>query len=225
MRFYGYLFIILGSEAHKRKNMKRIKISYIRVSSLEQNTDRQRVNDKEFDLVIEDKCSGAISFFDREGGKEIKKYVDEGLVESLSVWQIDRLGRDLRDIMNTIHYFNEKGICIHFVAQGLSTLDGEGKENAISKMIISILGIVGEMGRKQIRENQLEGIRIAKLKGVYKGRKAGSKEDTLSFLSKEKNKKAIEYLKKGYKGVEISKLTGIHINTITKLKKHINTVA
>lgn len=225
MRYYGFLFIILGFEAHKLKNMKRIKVSYIRVSSLDQNTERQRVNDKDFDLVIEDKCSGAISFFDREGGKEIKKYVDEGLIESLSVWQIDRLGRDLRDIMNTIHYFNEKGICIHFVAQGLSTLDGEGKENAISKMIISILGIVGEMGRKQIRENQLEGIRIAKLKGVYKGRKTGSKEDTLSFLSKEKNKKAIEYLKKGYKGVEVSKLTGIHINTITKLKKHLHTIS
>ena len=92
------------------------------------------------------------------------------MLQSLSVWQIDRLGRDLRDIMNTIHYFNEKGVCIHFVAQGLSTLDNEGKENAISKLIISILGIVGDMGRKQIRENQMEGIRIAKLNVTYTGR-------------------------------------------------------
>jgi DNA invertase Pin-like site-specific DNA recombinase len=203
--------------------MNKIKVSYIRVSSLDQNTSRQRVNDEDFDIVIEDKCSGAIAFFEREGGKEIKKYLDEGMIQSLSVWQIDRLGRDLRDIMNTIHYFNEKGVCIHFVAQGLSTLDNEGKENAISKLIISILGIVGDMGRKQIRENQMEGIRIAKLKGTYTGRRIGSKEDVLSFLSKEKNKKAIDYLKKGYKGVEVSKLTGVHINTITKIKKYLNT--
>ncbi len=203
--------------------MNKIKVSYIRVSSLDQNTSRQRVNDKDYDLVIEDKCSGSIAFFEREGGKEIKKYIDEGMLQSLSVWQIDRLGRDLRDIMNTIHYFNEKGICIHFVAQGLSTLDNEGKENSISKLIISILGIVGEMERNQIKERQLEGIRIAKLKGAYNGRKIGSKEDVLSFLSKEKNKKAVDYLKKGYKGVEVSKLTGVHINTITKIKKHLHT--
>ena len=203
--------------------MKRIKVRYARISSLEQNTSRQRVDDEEFDLVIEDKCSGAIAFFEREGGKEIKKYVDEGILQSLSVWQIDRLGRDLRDIMNTIHYFNQKGIAIHFVAQGLTTLDSEGKENAITKMIISILGIVGEMERNQIKERQLEGIKLAKLKGVYQGRKKGTREDTLSFLSKEKNKKALEYLKKGYKGVDVSKLTGIHINTITKIKKHLHT--
>jgi hypothetical protein len=42
----------------------------------------------------------------------------------------------------------------------------------------------------------------------------------LTFLSKEKNKKALDYLKKGYKAVEISKITGIHINTITKIKKY-----
>ena len=202
--------------------MNKIKVSYVRVSSLDQNTSRQRVNDKDYDLVIEDKCSGSISFFEREGGKEIKKYIDESMLQSLSVWQIDRLGRDLRDIMNTIHYFNEKGICIHFVAQGLSTLDNEGKENAISKLIISILGIVGEMERNQIKERQLEGIRIAKLKGDYNGRKIGSKEDVLSFLNKDKNKKAVEYIKKGFKSTEVSKLTGLHINTLTKIKSILN---
>ena len=199
------------------------KILYVRCSTLEQRTDRQRVNESEFDLVVEDKCSGAISFFERTGGIEIKKLVDNNLIDSLSVWQIDRLGRDLRDIMNTIHYFNQKGITIYFVSQGLRTLDENGKENAISKMIISILGIVGEMERNQIKERQLEGIRIAKLKGnVYQGRKLGSKEDLLSFLNKDKNKKAVEYIKKGFKNTEVSKLTGLHINTLTKIKSILN---
>jgi DNA invertase Pin-like site-specific DNA recombinase len=202
--------------------MKKIKVLYVRVSTLDQKTDRQRVTENDFDLVIEDKCSGAISFFDREGGKQIKKLIDEGILQTLSVWQIDRLGRDLRDIMNTIHYFNQKDVCINFISQGLTTLDPNGKENPISKMIISILGIVGEMERNQIKERQIEGIRIAKLKGIYTGRKKGSNEDVLSFLSKEKNKKAVDYLKKGFKCVEVSKLTGLHINTITKIKRHIN---
>jgi DNA invertase Pin-like site-specific DNA recombinase len=195
-----------------------MNILYTRVSTLEQKTDRQRVTEKDFDLVIEDKCSGAIPFFERTGGIEIKKLVDNGILKSLSVWQIDRLGRDLRDIMNTIHYFNERNIVIYFVSQGLRTLDENGNENPISKMIISILGIVGEMERKQSKERQLEGIRIAKLKNMYKGRQQGTKEDVLTFLEKDKNKKAIEYMKKGYKNTEISKITGLHINTLTKVK-------
>ncbi len=195
-----------------------MNILYTRVSTLEQKTDRQRVTEKDFDLVIEDKCSGTIPFFERNGGIEIKKLAENGVLKNLSVWQIDRLGRDLRDIMNTIHYFNEKNIVIVFVSQGLRTLDENGVENPISKLIISILGIVGEMERCQIKERQLEGIRIAKLKGSYRGRKLGTKEDIIKFVNKEKNKKAIDYMKKGYKNTEISKITGLHINTLTKIK-------
>ena len=197
-----------------------MKALYVRCSTIDQKTDRQRVSENDYDLVIEDKCSGAIPFFEREGGKEILKYVNAGVLTSLSVWQIDRLGRNLRDIINTIHFFNEKQISINFVSQGLTTLGPDKKENPISKMMISILGIVSEMERTQSKERQIEGIKIAKLKGVYKGRQEGSKEDILTFLSKEKNKKALDYLKKGYKAVEISKITGIHINTITKIKKY-----
>lgn len=197
-----------------------MKVLYVRCSTIDQKTDRQRVSEKDYDIVIEDKCSGAVPFFDREGGKEILKYVNAGVLTSLSVWQIDRLGRNLRDIINTIHFFNEKQITINFVSQGLTTLGPDKKENPISKMMISILGIVSEMERTQSKERQIEGIKIAKLKGVYKGRQEGSKEDILTFLSKEKNKKALDYLKKGYKAIEISKILDIHINTITKVKKY-----
>ena len=57
------------------------------------------------------------------------------------------------------------------------------------------------------------------MKGTYTGRKKGSNEDVLKFLSKEKNKKALDYLKKGYKINEVSKITGLHSNTISKIKK------
>ena len=196
-----------------------MKVYYVRVSSIEQRTDRQRINEKEFDLVVEDKCSGSIPFFEREGGKKIKQFLDKKIITSLSVWTIDRLGRDLLDILNTIQYLSERGIRIHFIQQGLISLDDEGKENPISKMIISILGIVAEMERKQIKERQKEGIELAKLRGVYKGRVQGSKEDIRTFLSKPKIAKTIEYLKKGYRASEISRIIGIHVNTITKVKK------
>jgi DNA invertase Pin-like site-specific DNA recombinase len=195
-------------------------ILYVRVSSLDgQKTDRQRVEEHNYDLVIEDRCSGAIPFFDRPGGSRIKALIEEGVRIGLAVWQIDRLGRNLRDIINTIHYFNERNLPIHFVAQGLRTLDENGKENPISKMMISILGVVGEMEREQLRERQREGIQIAKLKGAYKGRVVGSTEDVVAFLSKDKNKKAVEYLKSGYKLTDIAELTGLHINTVSKIKR------
>ncbi len=199
-----------------------MKVFYVRVSSLEQKTDRQRVSEKEYDLVIEDKCSGSVPFFEREGGKKIKQLFDKGILTSLSVWTIDRLGRDLLDVLNTIQFLSEQGIRIHFIQQGLISLDEDGKENPISKMIISILGIVAEMERKQIKERQREGIELAKLRGVYKGRTNGSKEDIRAFLNKPKVVKTIEYLKKGYKASEISRIVGIHVNTITKVKKIMN---
>ena len=196
-----------------------MKILYARVSTSEQRTDRQRVNDKDFNLVIEDKCSGAIPFFERTGGKEILNYVEKGILAQLSVWTIDRLGRNLRDIINTIHFFSERKIPIIFLNQGLRTIDENGKENPIGNLMISILATVSEMERSQIRERQLEGVRIAKARGVYKGRMEGTCEDVFAFLSKPQNKKALEYLKKGYKMNEAAKLSGVHINTMTKIKK------
>jgi DNA invertase Pin-like site-specific DNA recombinase len=199
-----------------------MKVYYVRVSTVDQKTDRQRINEKEFDLVVEDKCSGSIPFFERDGGKKIKQLIDKKIITSLSVWTIDRLGRDLLNVLHTIQFLSEKGIRIHFIQQGLISLDDEGKENPISKMIISILGIIAEMERKQIKERQREGIELAKIRGVYKGRSHGSKEDIRNFLSKPKVVKTIEYLKKGYKASEISRIVDIHVNTITKVKKMVD---
>jgi DNA invertase Pin-like site-specific DNA recombinase len=197
-----------------------MNILYTRVSSIDQKTDRQRVNELDFKIIVEDKCSGSIPFFEREGGKEILRYIEKGvLVSCLSIWTIDRLGRNLRDILNTIHFFTEKKIPIVFLSQGLRTIDEDNKENSITKLMISILGTVGEMEKSQIRERQLEGIRIAKFRGIYKGRQEGTVEDVHTFLNKPKNKKALEYIKKGYKLTEAARLANVHINTMTKIKK------
>lgn len=195
-----------------------MKVLYTRVSSIDQNLDRQKVNEN-FDKIIEDKCSGAIPFFDRPGGKEVLKYIDHNLLKNLFVWEIDRLGRNLRDILNTIHFFSERGITIHFINQGLRTLDEDCKENSITKLIVSILATIGEMARTQSKEMQKDGIALAKLKGLYKGRKNGTKETTLDFLLKPQHRQVLEYLKKGYRSKEAAKLCGVHPNTVTKIKK------
>ena len=201
-----------------------MNILYTRISTIEQKNDRQVQNAKDCDLVIEDKCSGATPFFEREGGKRIEKMISKNQVTKISVHQIDRLGRNLLDILNTIAFFNSKGICIHFIQQGIKTLNEDGTENPISKMIISILGVVAEMERNLIKERQAEGVAIAKANGVYKGRVKGSTLSTLDFLNKPKVKKAIDYFSNGMKAVEVNKLTGLHPNTITKIKKILKTI-
>ena len=202
-----------------------MKVLYVRVSSVfGQNTDRQKINEKEFDLVVEDKCSGSIPFFNREGGKKILTLIEKGMVDSISCHSIDRCGRDLLDILSVIKFMNEKLIPMIFIQQGLITIDNEGKENAISKMMISILGTIAELNRKQIKEAQMEGIALAKLRNIYKGRKKGAKADIQKWIQKPKIAKTIEYLKKGYKANEISKIVGVHVNTITKVKRVILTL-
>lgn len=201
-----------------------MRVHYQRVSSVLQSTDRQRIDESQFDLLLEDKCSGTIPFFDRPSGSKIKELCDEGVLTQVSVLQIDRLGRNMLDILNTIHYFSKKGVSIHFISQGLRTLEDDGTENPISKMMISILGVVSEMEKNMISERRNEGIKLAKLKGVYKGRKSDTKEDTLKFLNKPKNQKVVDYLKKGYRGSEISKIVGVNPNTISKVKKVLQSV-
>ncbi|MFD3293435.1 recombinase family protein [Aquirufa sp. KTFRIE-69F] len=202
-----------------------ISILYVRCSTIEQNSDRQRVNENDFDKVIEDRCSGTISMFSRTGGIELKKLIDLKLVSSISIWQIDRCGRDLHDILSFIKYTTERKIPVKFINQGLCTIHDNGDENPISKMVISILGVVAEMERKLTLERQKEGVAIAKLKGnVYLGRKPNTKEDPLKFLSKPKNKRALELLKKNYRGSEVAKITGLNINTVTKVKNLIRSL-
>jgi DNA invertase Pin-like site-specific DNA recombinase len=199
------------------KNGNKVKVLYTRISATHQNLGRQQVDASNYQIVIEDKISGSVPFFERPGGARIKNMVERGVDIELSVWQIDRLGRDVRDILNTIHYFNSKNICLTFVSQGLKTIDADGKENPITKMLISIIGTIGEMTRNAILEATQQGRELAKLQGKFLGRKKGTTESTIKFL--EKHQKPIDLLKKGYKGVEVAKICNISLNTITKIKR------
>jgi DNA invertase Pin-like site-specific DNA recombinase len=215
---YPEIITILRSKDYHPKIMRK-KVLYTRVSSFDKNSERQLINAENYDMIIEDKVSGSIALFHREGGKKIQALIEKGVKIELFVHSIDRLGRDLKDILVTLDYFSSCSIPVSFISQGFSTMTSEGKVNAISKLLIGILGTVAEMERNAIKERQLEGIQVAKMKGIYKGRSAGSKENVQKFLSKTQNEKALRLLEKGYKGSEVSKIVGIHVNTVTKIKK------
>ena len=191
---------------------------YARVSSFQQKTDRQLVSTQGM-TVFEDKCSGSIPFQDRPAGKMVINTMMAGDLEKLVVHSLDRLGRDLLDILKTIELFSAHGVPILIQKEGLRTLDDDGRQNPTSRMVISILGVVAEMERAQIRDRQLEGIAIAKAKGMYLGRKPGSVEGRAKFLAKPRSRQISDYLQRGLKGTEIRKIVGCSPNTISKVKR------
>lgn len=204
--------------SYEAKNEK-LKVLYVRCSSQEQKTDRQRVSEDQFTWVIEDKISGTVEFFERPGGLELKKLVDKDMVHSISFWALDRAGRSLINILSTVKYFNERGIQVEFISQGIKTLDEEGKESLVGKIFVSLLGSIAEVNRIQLKEAQMQGIALAKARGIYKGRAQNTEESVVCFLQKSKNVKALELLKKGYKGAEVAKILGMSQTTIVKVKK------
>ena len=134
-----------------------MRVKYIRVSTIEQNTDRQ---DDFNGKTYTDECSGSIAFKDR---KEASKLLANDEVSEVLVHSIDRLGRNTIDIMNTIQDFTNRGINVISEKEGLQTIIN-GKENPVAKMMIGILGTLAEFELSRAKERQAEGIAKAKAK-------------------------------------------------------------
>lgn len=140
------------------------KIGYIRVSSAEQNTERQ-LEGLTLDRVFTDKVSGKST--DRPQLQEMLRFVREG--DQLFVHSMDRLARNLVDLRQMVQDLTARGVKVQFVKEGLTFT---GDDAAMSVLLLSVMGAVAEFERSIIRERQAEGIKIAKQKGVYKGRRA-----------------------------------------------------
>lgn len=173
-----------------------MKVYYLRVSTLEQNTDRQKIDIPIDAKVYEDKCSGSIPFAERTNGAIVMKLCENGEIDTLNVHSIDRLGRSTLDILNTIQKLTSLGVNVVSTKEGISTII-DGKENPIAKMIISVLATLSEFEKTRIKERQTEGIASAKLKGAYNSHGGKVAESTEKFLSKAKSKLIAKYLNEG----------------------------
>jgi DNA invertase Pin-like site-specific DNA recombinase len=194
--------------------MKSIK--YIRVSSRDQNVDRQ-LSDLEYYI---DYCSGSVKFEDRPFGKRIIQEVEKGLIAKIHVHSIDRLGRNTVDILTTIDFFNKKCVILYIENLGISNLLN-GKVNEVFNLIISVLANVSEMERRTLLERQQEGIQKAIQKGIYKGRLKGTKESSEKFISKYPH--VVKLLKKGNLSLqEIALITKVSKSTVFKVNKYLH---
>jgi DNA invertase Pin-like site-specific DNA recombinase len=133
----------------------------------------------------------------------------------VSVSSIDRLGRNLIDILQTVQFFTDNGVNLMVDNLGITSLV-DGKPNSTFNLIISVMGNVAQMERETLLERQREGIAIAKAKGTYKGRVRGSVEAKEEFLSKYPN--VIKSLKKGNSLRDTAKIAECSLGTVQKVK-------
>ncbi len=140
-----------------------MKIGYIRVSSIDQNLDRQR-DVLEVDKVYEEKASAGNA--DRPVLRECIEFLREG--DELHVVSIDRLARNLGDLQKIVETLTSRGVSVLFKKECLSFTGSN--ENPMSTLMFQMLGAFSQFERSLIRERQREGIAKAKAKGVVLGR-------------------------------------------------------
>lgn len=149
-------------------------VAYIRVSSTEQNPERQ-LDGWTYDKVFIEKASG--KDMNRPQLQEMIRYVREG--DTILCHSMDRLARNLIDLKNLVYQLTAKQIKLHFIKENLIFT---GEDNAISHLMLSIMGGVAEFEHALIKERQREGIEMAKKRGVYTGRKPKLSSDQIQNL-------------------------------------------
>ena len=191
---------------------------YMRTSHYLQNIGTQIDKIKDGWKVYEDKgISGRVPFEDRPSGKRLIDDIANNKINHVMVLRIDRLGRDLNDILQTIKAIHSYNVPITSQNEGITTLI-DGKESVMSNLLINILSSISEFQYHQTREKTLAGISRAKLDGKFLGRKVGSTESIETFLAKPKVQKIITLIKEDISVRKISRIVECSPNYIYKVR-------
>lgn len=186
------------------------KIGYSRVSTKEQNLDRQIEALKDVSKLFTDKMSGKNT--ERPQLNAMLEYLREG--DIVVVTELDRLGRnnnDLTTIMNEIH---RKGATLQVLnLPSMNGIEDANLRQLINNLILELYKYQAESERKRIRERQAQGIAIAKQKGRFKGRKPKY------TLNDEGLQHAIELYKQGNTEKAIERKTGINRTTFRRYRE------
>ncbi|MCR7706431.1 recombinase family protein [Pseudomonas aeruginosa] len=139
------------------------RIGYVRVSSYDQNPERQ-LEQVEIGKLFTDKASGKDT--QRPQLEAMLGFVREG--DTVVVHSMDRLARNLDDLRRLVQKLTKRGVRIEFLKEGLVFT---GEDSPMANLMLSVMGAFAEFERALIRERQREGIALAKQRGAYRGRK------------------------------------------------------
>lgn len=139
------------------------RVGYVRVSSFDQNPDRQL-----------EAVSVTRTYTDKASGKDTRRpeldrlltYVRGG--DTVVVHSMDRLARNLDDLRRIVQGLTRRGVRVEFVKEGLTFT---GEDAPMARLMLSVMGAFAEFERALLRERQREGIAVAKQRGAYRGRK------------------------------------------------------
>jgi DNA invertase Pin-like site-specific DNA recombinase len=150
------------------------RIGYVRVSSFDQNPERQLENIS-LNKVFTDKASGKDT--KRPELEALLAFAREG--DTVVVHSMDRLARNLDDLRRLVQMLTKRGIRIEFVKEGLHFT---GEDSPMANLLLSVMGAFAEFERALIRERQREGIALAKKRGAYRGRKKALSPEQVADL-------------------------------------------
>lgn len=173
------------------------KIGYARVSSKEQNLDRQLEALQSVSKVFSDKASGQST--ERPQLQAMLDYLREG--DIVIVTELDRLGRNNKDLKEIMNAIQQKGATLEVLnLPSMNGIEDENLRRLINNLVVELYKYQAESERKRIKERQAQGIELAKKKGRFTGRKSTfQKDDPLLqrafnlYQSKEYTLKEIEH--------------------------------
>ncbi|CAK9254177.1 unnamed protein product [Sphagnum jensenii] len=151
-------------------------IGYVRVSTFDQNPERQ-LEGIPVDRLFTDQASG--KDLKRPAFEELMAYVREG--DQVIIHSMDRLARNLDHLRQVVNRLTTQGISVRFLKENLTFT---GQDSPMANLMLSVMGAMAEFERSLIRERQREGVQIAKAKGLYTGRKKSLSQEQLSELQK-----------------------------------------
>jgi DNA invertase Pin-like site-specific DNA recombinase len=196
-----------------------MKARYNRISTANQNLERQLAKQNSDEILFNDVVSGTVAFAERKSAKDLIAQIESSAISFVTVSSVDRLGRNLQDIINTLSYFNSKGVTLRVDNLGLESMT-MGKVNPTFNLIISVMANVAEMERETLLERQREGIAVAKAKGIYTGRVKGSVESDSEVLAKYRD--VVKFLKMGKSLRDVKSRCGVSLGTVQKVKQVMN---
>lgn len=178
--------------------MKSMVLGYARVSTIDQNLDRQidALNKFGVDILFNEKMSGT-----KRERPELNKMIErmsEG--DTIVIESLSRLGRSTKDLIDLMELFNAKGVNLVSLKESIDTSTSTGK------LLFTLMSAIAQFERDLISERTMEGLRAARARG----RRGGRPE-----ISEEKIKKAIKlYETKQYSLKEIQDITGVKKSTL-----------
>lgn len=199
-------------------------VLYCRVSTQVQDYERQvsdltqfaKKHQWEIAETFTEKISGAKKNNERKELASLLSYARVHYINRVLVTELSRFGRDTLQVLAAIDMLNKAKVSLYIMNYNIETLTPDGKVNPMSQFMITLLAEVARMERRTIKERMASGYNNFRANGGKVGRKTGYRKSDEDFRTQYKD--VFRLLGKGVSLRDISKATGVSVNTVKRCK-------